>query len=80
MKQGQPNYKHKLMNNRYYIVSDDVYVSLLIDMEPYATGSDNTCAISIQYKYNSDKSRNLEMDKYTRHQEKQSGRTALAAR
>lgn len=80
MKQGQSDYKHVLREKRYYIVSGDVYASLLIAMEPYATGGDNTCAISIQYKYNSDKSRNLEMDKYTRYQEKQSGRTTLAAR
>lgn len=63
MRKGNSDYKHALLNKRYYFKSnnDKMYGTLFINFEPFAAVEKEACALYINYKINPTGSRNLEL-------------------
>ena len=62
MRKGSNDYKHKLLNKRYYFTANGKdYGSLFVHFDPFASIEEDACSISIRYKINPTGSRNLEL-------------------
>ncbi len=63
MRKGSPDYKHELLNKRYYFTSNNgkEYGTLFMYIKPFGFAEKEACALSINYKINPTGSRNLEL-------------------